>query len=305
VIGLAFSTRVKNFLKTGKINFYEQLKDLFLNKNGEEELLVEGLAQLSQEEKEQLLNQCWPLLSDKRRGIIVNSLYQANWQPLVTDFEELPEMEKIRRIELLAYISSSEVVSFLLEQMKNKREGIRLTACGALKKQNPQLVLEPVLQALTRPEEWLPSRIFEILLSLGPGLDRELLLMVEQADEKVQEVIVQILGEIGNGTCVPTLAKLLPGAGDILRLRIAEASEKLACKESWPLLVKLLEDGRWQTRMIAARTLGRLGVQQVFPVLEARENLESDPLVKECICEALEALEEGTLQTVSSWVREG
>lgn len=302
---LVFTTRLKNFLKTGKINTYEQVKGLFLDRDSRDGDLQKALENLTKEEQEQILDECWSILAPNQKKMIVNSLYHDKWDPLILDYVQLPELEKIKRLELLSYISCQEVVSFLLAEMKSKREGIRLTACAALKRQDPLLVFEPMLEALLQPEEWLPSRVFEILKSLGPGLDSKLLEIIENVDEKVQEVIVQIIGEIGDKSCVSNFEKIFPTAGGQLRLRMAEALEKLKCKESWPLLVKLLEEDRWQTRMLAAKTLGQIGEEKAIPLLKTKIKFEEDPLVRECISDALATLEEGPILMVSNWVREG
>jgi HEAT repeat protein len=301
---VSWSTRVKNFLKTGKVNPYEQVKNLLLENIGENEL-ESAVLSLAQEEREQLLKECWESLTDTNKQIIVKSIYQTNWKKLIIDYSELKEAEQIKRLELLGYISNPEVISFLLEEMKSKREGIRLSACGALKRQDPELVLEPILKALTQPDQWLPSRVFEILQGLGSDLDQQLLRVIEGREERVQEVIIQILGEIGNSSCIPVFEKLYPRAGPLLRQRMAEALEKLKCPESWPLLVKLLDDERWQTRMQSVKTLGQLGQNRLLPYLENRLKVEEDQLVRECIDDAIALLEESSFQIVKSWIRQG
>lgn len=136
-------------------------------------------------------------------------------------------------------------------------------------------------------------------------MDQRLLNLMEDTDEKVQEVIIQILGELGNKTCIPVFEKVFPRSGPLLRQRMAEALEKLKIKESWPLLVKLLDEDRWQTRMLAAKALGQLEQTRVIPILEARLAEEKDPMVKECIIDAISTLEDESDQIVGNWVRKG
>ena len=45
---------------------------------------------------------------------------------------------------------------------------------------------------------------------MGPGLDQRLLSLMEGTDEKVQEVIIQILGELGDKTCIPVFEEFSP-----------------------------------------------------------------------------------------------
>ncbi|NLT93999.1 MAG: HEAT repeat domain-containing protein [Clostridia bacterium] len=156
---MSWTSWVKNFLKTGKVNGYEQAKNLLLGE-GKEEEIASFLDFLPREEQEKLFTECWTQLSEPKKRILVNSIYRNDWQALTKDYDELTELEQIKRLELLGYISVPDVIDFLLEKMKSKKEAIRLSACGALKKQEPELILEPILKALTQPDEWLPSRVF-------------------------------------------------------------------------------------------------------------------------------------------------
>ncbi|KJS20036.1 MAG: hypothetical protein VR72_16485 [Clostridiaceae bacterium BRH_c20a] len=301
---MKLSTRVKGFLRTGKLNIYDQLKETLLEE-GQDDTILDSLDKLSFEQKELLINDCWVKLSNDRKRLIAYNIYLDKWTGLVVNFAELRDIEKVKRLEILGFISCKEVVAFLLEQMKSKKEEIRLTACGALKRQDPQFLLGPILHALTQPDQWLPSRVFEILRAIGPGLEEQLLLIFDSSEESAQGVIIQILGEIGSRSCLPLLEKSLGSANSDLRFRIAEALEKLCLQESWTLLVKLLKDERWQTRLMAAKAFGQVGKYETRSFLQDRKNIEQDPLVLECIDDALELIEEKSLQVVINWVREG
>jgi len=301
---MKLSTRVKSFLKTGKLNIYDQLKEILLE-DGQEDTILNSLDKLSFEQKGQLINDCWFKLSDDKKRLVAHNSYLDKWPELVVNFSELRDIEQIKRLEILGFIPRREVGAFLLEQMKSKKEAIRLTACGALKMQNPKFLLDPILNALTQPDQWLPSRIFEILQAVDPSLEEHLLLIFDLVEENAQGVIVQILGEMGSRSCLPVLEKSLVSANSDLRFRIAEALEKLSLQESWVLLIKLLADERWQTRMIAVKALGQVGKKETVSFLQDRKNIEQDPLVLECIDDALELIEERSLQLVINWVREG
>ena len=69
-------------------------------------------------------------------------------------------------LEALGYIHDPNVVEFLMQEMRRNNESLRLAAAGALKKQDPVLVIEPMLDALNKPENFLASRIYDVLQAL-------------------------------------------------------------------------------------------------------------------------------------------
>lgn len=300
-----FSTRVKTFLKTGKINTYAQLKKYLLEEKKDNIDISQALARLSFKEREELLSEVWDSISNHKKKILVSHLYLDNWNKLIDRYDELKEDEQVKTLEILGYISHPDLINFLLEQMKSKKESIRLTASTALKNQDPQLILEPILLALTQPDQWLPSRVFEVLTCIGPDLNKHLIEMVDKVDVQVQEIIVQVLGEIGDKSCLAVFEKLAKISEGNLRKRIAEALRELKIRQSWPILIKLMDENEWQTRMLAVQALGQLGIAETIPLLEQRKNLETDPIVKECIIDAISQIEEVSLPVAVSWVREG
>ncbi|MFZ5945010.1 MAG: HEAT repeat domain-containing protein [Bacillota bacterium] len=299
---MELSSRLKNFLKTGKVNPYDQAKEILRGKSSGE--LEEILSLLAPEQKIQLLAEEWGKTDEENKRKLAAYLYSKNLDKLTDDFTELSENEQVKRIEILGYLPDPEVAFFLLGQMKSKREAIRLSACGALKKQQLENILEPLLIALTKPEEWLPSRVFEIIKGFRKDLHIQLINMVDKVETPVQEVIVQVLGEIGDHSCLPVLEKLSKVQEDKIRMRIAEALKQLCIRKSWPLLIKLMEDNQWQTRMLAVQTLGQLGIQETIPLLQQKKIFENDDLVKECIDDAITAIESACMPVAVSWVRE-
>ncbi|MFZ7102955.1 MAG: HEAT repeat domain-containing protein [Peptococcaceae bacterium] len=297
------SLKMKAFLKTGKLNIYEQAKELVLNEK-DNTAVAAALKNLTLEQKEKLLAEEWAAIPAGNRRFVIHSVFLENWHKLFGNFGDLTETEQIKRLEYLGYIQSPEVAGFLLEQMKSKREGVRLTASFALKMQDPQYILKPLLTALTKPQEWLPSRVFEVLKSWGPELNKYLYEMVDQAEGEIQEIIVQVLGETGDDDCLPVFTKLVGNSEDRVKKRIAEALKELKIRQSWPILIKLLEEQEWQTRMLAVQALGQLNIPETIPILAGRKNIEDDDLVKECIDDAIGLIEEASIPTAVSWVRE-
>lgn len=301
---MVFTKKIVSFLQTGKINAYQLLQSYFLEDKDiprVEELFLE----LTEKEKEIFVSEVWDKISESKQKTLVSILYLENWQKLINEYPDLKEQKQLKIIEILGYIPKKEVIDFLMAEMKNKKESIRLTASTALKKQDPALTLEPMLLALTKPDEWLPSRVYEVLKEAGSGLVPVILNMIQDADIKAQQVMVQLLGELGDATCLPILEKFASSPDKNLRKVVVEALKELKLKESWAILVRLMEDNEWQIRMQAVETIGLLGISEAISLLEQRKKVEQDSLVQECIDEALEKIEEASLPVTISWVRQG
>lgn len=71
------------------------------------------------------------------------------------------------------------------------------------------LVVEPMLDALTKPENFLASRIYDVLQALGPKLVPVILQKINSADANGKMVMVQLLGSFGDSSVIPVLTDLL------------------------------------------------------------------------------------------------
>lgn len=271
-----------------------------------EHISVEDVPGSAIKQENNLLEVSWDKFSSEEQRNLVKELYYKNWRNLITQYHQYDdEREKIRIIEILAYIPNKEVVDFLINEMKSAKETIRLSASASLRKQDTRLTLEPMLYALTQPNQWLPSRVLDVLKDMGPILIKPLTDMVKKSDPKVQSILIQVLGEVGDKSCLSVFSELAGSSDDVLRLRVVEALKTLALKESLPVLIILLEDEKWQIRMHAAEALGKIKMDLAEPVLKERLKIEDDDIVKDCIQDALENINKETLPDIIYWVREG
>jgi len=301
VIKVAF-TKLKMFIKTGKTSPYVIAKELLLNNEGLGEI-KELISRMEEKEKESLVQEVWDKISEDTQKTLVSLVYSENWEKLLKIYWDLDEEGQIRTLEILGFIPKRDVVNFLLDQLKNKKEVISLTAGAALKNQPPDLTLEPMLEALMQPEQWLPSRVYLVLREQREEILPFLLAKVNELSPQVQQVVVQILGEIGDDSCLPVLEKLAKSPDQFLRKRVGEALGQLRLKSSWPILVRLLNDPYWPVRLHAVETLAELGVDKALPILEERKLVEKDPLILECIQEAIEKIEDAKIPITVNWVR--
>lgn len=247
----------------------------------------------------------WDNLKEEEQKQLVQQIYLENWQELIYNYSNNNEQEKIKIIEMLAYIPQKEVVDFLIREMKSTTEIISLSASSSLRKQDKDLTLEPMLYALTQPDQWLPSRVLDVLKDMGGSLIEPLLKMIKTCDPQVQSVLVQVLGEMGDRRCLEVFIDLAKTPDDTLRLRIVEALKSLALEESFFILVDLVQDDLWQIRMHAVEALANLKVEEAERVLRSRQAVEEDSIVLEYLDEYLEKIQEDSTPEIISWVREG
>lgn len=165
------------------------------------------------------------------------------------------------------------------------------------------MIIEPMLDALSRPENFLASRIHDVLQSLGPKLIPVILQKIEQADINGKIVMVQLLGAFGDSSVIPALTELLDTQNYLLKKMTVEAIGQIEGQEVCPILIDLLKDENWQIRLLAAEAIGRGRYYQACPALREAFYQENDGLVKEIMEEILCTLDDSNETITYLWSR--
>ena len=262
-----------------------------------------ALELMSQSDREEIFWQYWDELDSFAQRDLARAAFQEYWFKLIADYSELNIRQKAQALEALGYIHNPNVVSFLVQEMRRDNESLRLAAAGALKKQDPVLVIEPMLDALAMPEQNLASRIHDVLQALGPKLVPIILKRIDKADDNGKMVMVQLLGSFGDSSVVPVLTELLETSHYLLKKMTVEALGQIQGTEVYPVLVRLLKDENWQIRLLAAEAIGRGRFYQACPALREAFYQESDHLVKEIMEEILAALDNSGETVTCLWSR--
>lgn len=262
-----------------------------------------ALELMSQSDREEIFWQYWDELDSFAQRDLARAAFQEYWFKLIADYSELNIRQKAQALEALGYIHNPNVVSFLVQEMRRDNESLRLAAAGALKKQDPVLVIEPMLDALAMPEQYLASRIHDVLQALGPKLVPIILKRIDKADDNGKMVMVQLLGSFGDSSVVPVLTELLETSHYLLKKMTVEALGQIQGTEVYPVLVRLLKDENWQIRLLAAEAIGRGRFYQACPALREAFYQESDHLVKEIMEEILAALDNSGETVTCLWSR--
>ncbi|MBQ5369342.1 MAG: HEAT repeat domain-containing protein, partial [Peptococcaceae bacterium] len=189
------------------------------------------------------------------------------------------------------HIHNQNVVNFLIQELRRDDESLRLAAAGALKQQDPVLVIEPMLEALNKPEHYLASRIYDVLEALGPKLVPVILNRIHQCNTGGQIIMVQLLGTFGDESVIPTLLPYLESNNYMLKKMTVEALSKLQGQDICPILTNLLTDDNWQIRLMAAEAIGRGHFTGACPALREAYVREPDNLVKELMADILHTID--------------
>lgn len=258
---------------------------------------------MSQADREEIFWQYWDELDSFAQRDLARATFQEYWFRLIADYGDLSMRQKAQALEALGYIHNPNVVNFLVQEMRRDNESLRLAAAGALKKQDPVLVIEPMLDALATPEQYLASRIHDVLQALGPKLVPIILKKIGQADVSGKMVMVQLLGSFGDSSVVPVLTDLLDTDHYLLKKMTVEALGQIQGPEVYPVLVELLKDANWQIRLLAAEAIGRNRFYQACPALREAFCQEQDSLVKEIMEEILSGLDDSNETITYLWNR--
>ena len=259
---------------------------------------------MSQTDREEMFWATWDRLDEFAQRDLARATFGDYWFKLIADYSEYTHGKKVQALEALGYIHNQNVVLFLVQELRREDESLRLAAAAALKRQDPILVIEPMLDALNKPEYYLASRIYDVLEALGPKLVPIILHRIEQAPINGKIIMVQLLGTFGDDSVIPTLIPFLESDNYLLKKMTVEALSKLQGQEICPLLTKLLADDNWQIRLMAAEAIGRGRFILACPALREAYCKEQDGLVKDLMEEILHTLDTKNEAITYLWTRQ-
>ena len=259
---------------------------------------------MSQIDREEMFWTTWDSLDSFAQRDLARATFGDYWFKLIADYSDLSIPQKAQALEALGYIHNENVVNFLAQELRRDDEALRIAAAGALKKQDPLLVIEPMLDSLNKPEQYLASRIHDVLEALGPKLVPVILQRINHTDLNGQIVMVQLLGTFGDESVIPVLINMLESDHYLLKKMTVEALTKLQGQDICPILTKLLADESWQIRLMAAEAIGRGRFSQACPALREAYCKEPDGLVKEIMEEILHTIDTGNEAITYLWTRQ-
>lgn len=186
---------------------------------------------------------------------------------------------------------SQEAVQPLIAAVQDSDEDVRLAAVRSLGQLGSAQGLRVLLDALEDQVKWTPAKIVEILVSIGPEIESEIVprltadrspmsrklyvelcgylrllagieplrTLADDPDRGVRSAVAQALGLIGHDSAMDTLLGLLTDQDALVRFEAALALGGLGSPETAAQLQQALDDPDWQVRRNAAVSLGGLG----------------------------------------------
>lgn len=263
-----------------------------------------ALELMSRQEKETVFWQDWDKLDELAQRDLVKSTFADSWYQLLAGYHNMSYQGKIQILEALGYIRDENVVDFLVNEMKREDEAIRLAAAGALKRQDPVLTIEPMLDALAKPEVFLASRVYDVLKEIGPKLVPVIMHKIMTADEMGQLVMAQLLGAFGDETVLPVLKELAKSDNYDLRKAAVTAIGQIGTEAIVPVLNVLILDANWQIRLLVVEAVKKHRLSDGVDILKRALRTENDPLVRDMMTETIALLEEEQMPTTFLWRRQ-
>ncbi len=152
--------------------------------------------------------------------------------------------QKKAAVRKLAMLGSTQAVMPLVEAIADKNEEVRLLAAGALKRIKDPAGIGPLIKALKEPMKWLPARIAEVLVALGPLAVPALLAALHDPDPEYKSYIIEILGEIGDRGCLSRLVEVMQDENAAVRVKAVAAMGNFGGDVVEPLLAALMDSDK-------------------------------------------------------------
>ncbi|MHB8173566.1 MAG: HEAT repeat domain-containing protein [Nitrospirota bacterium] len=192
---------------------------------------------------------------------------------------EDPETRRLAAAEMAEKISA-EYVPALLKSVGDPDWRVRKTALDALVSYGGEQVFEGLYRALfSEDNAGARNSAAEGLIRLGSDAARALSLRLGEPDIDVRKFIVDIIGEIGDLSCVDALIKALDDSDMNVRSSAMEHLGKMKATSAIPALVGFLKAEEQWLAFNAAAALGELGDPAAAgPLMEAsRDSFLREP----------------------------
>lgn len=180
---------------------------------------------------------------------------------------EDPEARRLAAAEMAENVSA-EYIPALLKAVADPDWRVRKTALDALVSYGGEEVFEGLYRSLfSEDNAGARNSAAEGLIRLGPPAAKALSMRLGEPDRDVRKFIVDIIGEIGDLSCVDALIRALGDSDMNVRSSAMEHLGKMKAKSAIPALVSFLKADEQWLAFNAAAALGELGDQEAVGAL--------------------------------------
>ena len=286
--------------------YQEKFKQNLIPELNTQEYLTEGskgLRLLTPGDDEELYFKAWESLDESGKKRLSLSLWSNRLDVLFAAYGRSSREGQIKILETLGFIQKKEAVDFLVEALKSPDEMIRIACAKALRRQEPTLILEPMVEALAKPEVFLAARVYDVLSEIGVLLVPLILQKLTSTNSEGKTVMIQLLAAFGDESVAENIYAAAEGESYPVRKAACEAYGKLGGQMCGEYLSQALKDSDWQIRLLAVQGLKKLRYRQALPQLEAAGKKENDPQVKILIAALLKQWQNGEIISMQQWKR--
>ena len=264
---------------------------------------TQNLRFLTPSDDEELYFKAWESLDESAKKRLSLSLWQDRLDVLLASFSRSSQEGQIKILETLGFIRKKEAVDFLVEALKSPDEMVRLACANALRKQEPTLILEPMVEALAKPEVFLAARVYDVLSEIGVLLVPLILQKLTSTNSEGKTVMIQLLAAFGDESVAENIYDAAQGESYTVRKAACEAYGKLGGSICGEYLSQYLKDSDWQIRLLAVQGLKKLRFRKALPALEAASKKETDQAVKVLIDHLIKQWQNGEIIVMQQWKR--
>ena len=258
-----------------------------------EDIVAQGrrflrLDALETEDEEEDFWSKWEKITPDDRLKEAQRAWGGRLEQLLLLYDESDRYKKGLILEVMGYLSEERAANFLIAELSRADESLSLACAAALKRQDPLLILEPMVEAMHSPQSISVARMYDVLEAVGPLLVPLILQRLPEATQKSKLVMLQLLGAFGDETVVEVLVQYALAEDYLLKKAASEALCRFSCDAAFEAMEQLLRDKHWQIRLLAAEVLATR--EKSLPMLEEALLVEQDKIVKEVLEQGVKAL---------------
>jgi len=253
-----------------------------------------GIEWLQEAKEEEDFWSKWERVSKEERPKEAQRAWGGRLEQLLLLYEESDQYKKGLILEVLGYLREARAANFLIKELSRADESLSLACAAALKRQDPLLILEPMVEAMQSPQNISVARMYDVLASVGPLLVPLILQKLPSATQKSKLVMLQLLGAFGDASVAEVLAEYAFDDDYLLKKAASEALRQFETDEVCAVMEQLLHDKHWQIRLLAAETL--IAQEKSLIALEEALLVEQDKIVKEVLEQGVKELHRGNYE---------
>ncbi|MCX6139094.1 MAG: HEAT repeat domain-containing protein [Ignavibacteriales bacterium] len=169
----------------------------------------------------------------------------------------------------VALMKVREAIPVLTDLLDDEYEDVRIEAAQSLIDIAGVDAVYPVLTHLSHISVWMGIRLTRAILPMGIPVVGEIEHVVKTQTLPTMSFCIELLGELGDISVVPTLLAIAPGLPLEQQRICVIALGKLGDPTCLPFITDMMQHHQQEMRIAAVRAMGLLGDGNAIPLLKA------------------------------------